>query len=630
MPFARRTNAVPLLILAAAAGLAQADICGYISRPNLSDLDQRRRADATHYGLGNDGNMYCVPTSCIDQLCYMSNHGYPAAVSTDVHGPQLWGSAAFYNYMGAVIDTMGLYLNTHPVNGTGNYTNGLLNYIGTNLPNDYIVIYSESFTPSHDLIGIEDDMSSMLAMGALVNLHIGWFERRTTGGGTPYWERTGGHVTALNGVNYGCTSKPKLYWRDPWNNSSLFSQASYGTSSSRLTFVADRFSWKDDPNTYVRFTYQIDAYTGSTKGFVGGYKAIWPNFGAGIETSADTDSFKFHIPKSLNMDGAPETFSAPISSITYGPVTFFDTHPSMAFSCAATNPPLVGVNDKLINISHGDGSVRQIMSYTSTAGPLTFGNDGELYAGDGSVLKAINPRTGEVRTQSTFVRMPEVMIFDDVEREIVMLDIGTRRIDRYNPITLALNSTWLLPAALAIDTDATLAISDETGQVWLGTGLGGSVYSLVFSAAAGLQAQAHSLPSVTDPRAIQITSKGDILVNDGGIIEEARRDPGTGRYVSADRTGLRGQRFAGDFRIARTRSTFDPATINLYDSHDKLPVEPLDCLADLNDDGLVDFADYLEFLNFYDAEDVAVDFTGDGLVDFADYLEFLNLYDAGC
>ncbi|MCC6676212.1 MAG: hypothetical protein IT436_03630 [Phycisphaerales bacterium] len=54
------------------------------------------------------------------------------------------------------------------------------------------------------------------------------------------------------------------------------------------------------------------------------------------------------------------------------------------------------------------------------------------------------------------------------------------------------------------------------------------------------------------------------------------------------------------------------------------------CPADLNGDGIVDFADYLEFLNLYDAGDLRVDFNGDGIVDFADYLEFLNLYDAGC
>ncbi len=46
--------------------------------------------------------------------------------------------------------------------------------------------------------------------------------------------------------------------------------------------------------------------------------------------------------------------------------------------------------------------------------------------------------------------------------------------------------------------------------------------------------------------------------------------------------------------------------------------------------GSIDFSDYLEFLNLFDAGDLRVDFTGDGLVDFSDYLEFLNLYDAGC
>jgi len=59
-------------------------------------------------------------------------------------------------------------------------------------------------------------------------------------------------------------------------------------------------------------------------------------------------------------------------------------------------------------------------------------------------------------------------------------------------------------------------------------------------------------------------------------------------------------------------------------------MSPAGCPADLNGDGLVDFADYLEFLNFYDAQDPRADFNHDGLVDFTDYLEFLNHYDAGC
>lgn len=54
------------------------------------------------------------------------------------------------------------------------------------------------------------------------------------------------------------------------------------------------------------------------------------------------------------------------------------------------------------------------------------------------------------------------------------------------------------------------------------------------------------------------------------------------------------------------------------------------CPADLNGDGLIDFTDYLEFLNLYDAQNPRIDFATDGVIDFADFLEFLNLFDAGC
>ena len=54
------------------------------------------------------------------------------------------------------------------------------------------------------------------------------------------------------------------------------------------------------------------------------------------------------------------------------------------------------------------------------------------------------------------------------------------------------------------------------------------------------------------------------------------------------------------------------------------------CNADLNCDGVVDFGDYLEFLNLYDAQHPFADLNGDGEIDFSDYLEFLNAYDAGC
>jgi hypothetical protein len=54
------------------------------------------------------------------------------------------------------------------------------------------------------------------------------------------------------------------------------------------------------------------------------------------------------------------------------------------------------------------------------------------------------------------------------------------------------------------------------------------------------------------------------------------------------------------------------------------------CRVDLSGDGLVDFSDFLEFLNLFDAGDERVDFNEDGIIDFGDYLEFLNLFEVGC
>jgi hypothetical protein len=49
---------------------------------------------------------------------------------------------------------------------------------------------------------------------------------------------------------------------------------------------------------------------------------------------------------------------------------------------------------------------------------------------------------------------------------------------------------------------------------------------------------------------------------------------------------------------------------------------------DYNEDGIIDFGDYLEFLNRFDAQDPSADLNGDSIIDFGDYLEFLNLFDA--
>jgi hypothetical protein len=54
------------------------------------------------------------------------------------------------------------------------------------------------------------------------------------------------------------------------------------------------------------------------------------------------------------------------------------------------------------------------------------------------------------------------------------------------------------------------------------------------------------------------------------------------------------------------------------------------CRGDMDGDGVVDFIDYLAFLNLFGAVDPRADLNHDGVVDVADYLAFLNFFEGEC
>jgi len=54
------------------------------------------------------------------------------------------------------------------------------------------------------------------------------------------------------------------------------------------------------------------------------------------------------------------------------------------------------------------------------------------------------------------------------------------------------------------------------------------------------------------------------------------------------------------------------------------------CLADLDENGVLDFFDVSAFLDAFGAQDPAADFTNDGLYDFFDVSDFLDAFGTGC
>ena len=58
-------------------------------------------------------------------------------------------------------------------------------------------------------------------------------------------------------------------------------------------------------------------------------------------------------------------------------------------------------------------------------------------------------------------------------------------------------------------------------------------------------------------------------------------------------------------------------------------VRPL-CPADFNQDGTVDFFDYLDFVDAFSQNLVTSDFNQDGVIDFFDYLDFVDAFSTPC
>lgn len=61
-----------------------------------------------------------------------------------------------------------------------------------------------------------------------------------------------------------------------------------------------------------------------------------------------------------------------------------------------------------------------------------------------------------------------------------------------------------------------------------------------------------------------------------------------------------------------------------------MPASLLICASDFNCDNVVDFFDYLDFVDVFGAGDPIADFNQDGIVDFFDYLDFVDAFGAGC
>jgi hypothetical protein len=616
------SSALCLALVQAAAGQC------YYSRSGQPDFDQRRAASGTIPGLPGNGSMYCVPTAAVNVVGYIANHGYPGVMS----GPRNWSSNTNYNYVTGRIATMGSLMSTDASDGTGgaNGANGLMAYLVNTAPGKFVVCRQSAsgfYAPTPQELAVSG------AAGALVNFGFGWYSNDGT-----RWTRSGGHYLTLTQITNGCSSSPTIRFRDPATDSSnLSAQSGFTSFQGTMQAVTAGFRRNSSSTTYPRTQWRVPSY--SNNGFIDSFTVIFPIYGL---TTGGTRSSIVHLvrPSPFTSERTPQDQSFAVPSGAQ--ITDLETHPSgrrhFVLTAASRFPPFPA---KVWSFDPLTGVFGDMYSTSSAAaGPMVMSRQGELYLMDDQNLKrlSVSGATATLIEQAAMVSQFDAMTYDDATDHLLALNMADHRIVRTARVLAQGSTSHIFPTTITLTGDGSVLVNPADGHIFMCGSGGASVYEMILDPASGRLsvARTFTLPGVTSPRSLTLTEDGHLMVVSGGALQEFEEviSPVARFWRAVVGSQFAGRASGGPFRLARSRTDFDPATMEGPDDIDILPTNPgagvPDCNADFNLDGQVNVQDFLAFLSDYAAGLTTTDFNFDGAVNVQDYLAYLQAYAAGC
>jgi len=115
----------------------------------------------------------------------------------------------------------------------------------------------------------------------------------------------------------------------------------------------------------------------------------------------------------------------------------------------------------------------------------------------------------------------------------------------------------------------------------------------------------------------------------GGFLTGMVWSENTG-WINFDTSSLGAQRARLDRTSGRFRGYAWGENIGWINMDDANNFVGIRCSADFNQDGTVDFFDYLDFVAAFAANDPTSDFNTNAVIDFFDYLDFVAAFSSGC
>lgn len=620
---------------------------------HLTDMDQQRTGLPPPFFPPGPGGMYCGPTTGINIINFIANHGYPTLLPAGQLG-DVWQQAPFFAPGTTNIFNMGVLMNCSPTGGTGlqTFANGMRSWIGNRPITVSYFAAAGTKGPTLNQIASTGLNKSLMALAYGYYQHVG-----TTAQGIPIVKRNGGHFVTISGASRNGAVQ-KLWVRDPadeqppqYPTQSNFSNRKYTITNQWVLITQPPFA------PVYRWVSRMtpgapEPLPGVAGGGGGGGSATFLLMdavvyarpkqglavvpGGGLVAIQPVDQWQ---PGQEALVCAPIAFGAPVLDAAMHP----DQIGAVVLAAPAAAAAGVAGEDltdvQLVNPATGESvTLAQIEGATK----LYFGRDRALSVLAGDSLHRIDlpvdfeedlPRGEDPGfPEPVSVALPfaaQALTYDDATDEVVLLSLTDAKIMRFASDLSGKATVLDVPGNVALGASGAIAVNPIDNKVWLVSDASDSLFGLSASRerGGGLVVEELALPEIVDPKGLDFDDEGHMIVSAAaGLIE---LQPALG--VAAAWTVVDDSPFGkltceveDVIRVDRSRNNFipeihdTPEWVTNIDPVDLIPgVEEPDagCLGDLNGDELVNAMDVAVLLGTWGPNPTdPADFDGNGIV----------------
>ncbi len=596
----------------AAPSPADVVVANYTSPTNFSylllhmpDMDQRRSlvSHPNPYGLPGNGSMYCVPSSTMNMLMYIANHGFPLMGP----GPGNWQSntVPVYNGAGLSSDNMGALMGTTTTGGTGGngWYNGTRLWINMTAVSGQFTVtpyyMTPTFTPRFS------NLAEVAIGGSLVSLGYGRYEVvDETVLSVEVGERVGGHiVTFVRGSSNGFshTFAVRDPADDPNNTSqSLFTNRNLDAINRTILFCPQ------GQNCYTRGMTSLNYTSGDERiSLIDGYLGVRPKTGYSFTNTGSTVNLHTFAP--FLMTGSNLT---PSRQFTLpGVLTAKDVviHPDLAGYVLLLTTPTGGPDTiQILNALNGQ---TELLASVPNAKRFVFGRKRNLYVlvngarttGDRLHLLELHNSGDPV-----IVNLPspaQALAYNDATDEVVLLSVPDRRIIWYADGLQSPPTFLNIPVEIPLMGEASITVNPTDATMWLISEASDTIFGVQQGAGGVVTVEQITLPGIQNPTSVDFDDAGHLFLSaNGGEVVELMHTPGATGWEQVADSAFEGLAVGPMFRVTRSRTNFDPdlhtgPAFNNIDPDELTFGEPqLDCLADINISGAVDVDDLISVI----------------------------------